>query len=79
MVFYFGLWINYQLLFLLSSTWIIPISWIRNGTLQPLIWLDKRSSKYVFLNLRKSLLSGIYDSELLKEANYSQNIDDELL
>ncbi|XP_062828238.1 aminopeptidase Q [Anolis carolinensis] len=26
-----------------NNTWIIPISWIRNGTVQPLLWLDKSS------------------------------------
>ncbi|XP_060615660.2 aminopeptidase Q isoform X1 [Anolis sagrei] len=26
-----------------NNTWMIPISWIRNGTVQPLLWLDKSS------------------------------------
>ncbi|XP_074850217.1 aminopeptidase Q [Carettochelys insculpta] len=24
-----------------NNTWIVPISWIRNGSTQPLVWLDK--------------------------------------
>ncbi|NXT02787.1 AMPQ Aminopeptidase, partial [Jacana jacana] len=31
---------------LLSNTWIIPISWMRNGSSQPLIWLDKSSKVF---------------------------------
>ncbi|NXF09709.1 AMPQ Aminopeptidase, partial [Smithornis capensis] len=26
-----------------NNTWIIPVSWMRNGSSQPLIWLDKSS------------------------------------
>ncbi|XP_072848541.2 aminopeptidase Q isoform X1 [Pogona vitticeps] len=26
-----------------NNTWIIPVSWMKNGTMQPLVWLDKRS------------------------------------
>ncbi|XP_060091561.1 aminopeptidase Q [Heteronotia binoei] len=29
-----------------NNTWIIPISWIRNGTVQPLLWLDKKSKVF---------------------------------
>ncbi|XP_077200462.1 aminopeptidase Q isoform X2 [Paroedura picta] len=29
-----------------NNIWIIPISWIRNGTVQPLVWLDKKSKVF---------------------------------
>ncbi|XP_039177659.1 aminopeptidase Q isoform X2 [Crotalus tigris] len=37
-----------------SDTWIIPISWIRNGTLQPLVWLDKRSKIFPEMKISDS-------------------------
>ncbi|KAG8130816.1 hypothetical protein E2320_017434 [Naja naja] len=37
-----------------NSTWIIPISWIRNGTLQPLVWLDKRSKIFPEMKISDS-------------------------
>ncbi|XP_007437647.1 aminopeptidase Q [Python bivittatus] len=36
------------------NTWIIPISWIRNGTLQPLVWLDKRSKIFPEMKISDS-------------------------
>ncbi|XP_026576023.1 aminopeptidase Q isoform X2 [Pseudonaja textilis] len=37
-----------------SKTWIIPISWIRNGTLQPLVWLDKHSKIFPEMKISDS-------------------------
>ncbi|XP_058021966.1 LOW QUALITY PROTEIN: aminopeptidase Q [Ahaetulla prasina] len=59
-----------------SDTWIIPISWIRNGTLQPLVWLDKRSKIFPEMKISDSVqdwivlnvnMSGYY------RINYDQN------
>ncbi|XP_034288688.1 aminopeptidase Q isoform X1 [Pantherophis guttatus] len=59
-----------------DSTWIIPISWIRNGTLQPLVWLDKRSKIFPEMKISDSAqdwivlnvnISGYY------RINYDQN------
>ncbi|XP_063151381.1 aminopeptidase Q [Candoia aspera] len=36
------------------DTWIIPISWIRNGTLQPVVWLDKRSKIFPEMKISDS-------------------------
>uniref|UniRef100_A0A8C6X1W8 Laeverin n=1 Tax=Naja naja TaxID=35670 RepID=A0A8C6X1W8_NAJNA len=46
--------INTTLLEVRNSTWIIPISWIRNGTLQPLVWLDKRSKIFPEMKISDS-------------------------
>uniref|UniRef100_A0A6I8NKZ5 Aminopeptidase n=1 Tax=Ornithorhynchus anatinus TaxID=9258 RepID=A0A6I8NKZ5_ORNAN len=29
-----------------QNTWIVPISWIKNGTVQPLVWLDEGSKVF---------------------------------
>ncbi|KAF7250419.1 Aminopeptidase Q [Varanus komodoensis] len=34
-----------------NKTWIIPISWIKNGTIQPLVWLDKSSKIFPEMKL----------------------------
>nr|XP_056704639.1 aminopeptidase Q [Euleptes europaea] len=37
-----------------NNTWIIPISWIRNGTEQPLVWLDKKSKVFPEMKISDS-------------------------
>ncbi|XP_062984477.1 aminopeptidase Q-like [Elgaria multicarinata webbii] len=37
-----------------NNTWIIPISWIRNGTIQPLVWLDNRSKIFPEMKISDS-------------------------
>ncbi|XP_054843521.1 aminopeptidase Q [Eublepharis macularius] len=37
-----------------NNTWIIPISWIRNGTVQPLVWLDKKSEVFPEMKISDS-------------------------
>ncbi|XP_015271771.1 PREDICTED: aminopeptidase Q [Gekko japonicus] len=37
-----------------NNTWIIPISWIRNGTVQPLVWLDKKSKVFPEMKISDS-------------------------
>lgn len=34
------------IVFLISDTWIVPILWIKNGIMQPLVWLDKSSKVF---------------------------------
>ncbi|XP_006886730.1 PREDICTED: aminopeptidase Q-like [Elephantulus edwardii] len=38
--------IKNQTLLTHNDTWIVPILWIKNGTAQPLVWLDKRSKVF---------------------------------
>uniref|UniRef100_A0A8C0UNL8 Laeverin n=1 Tax=Cyanistes caeruleus TaxID=156563 RepID=A0A8C0UNL8_CYACU len=40
--------------YLLSNTWIIPISWMRNGSSQPLTWLDKSSKMFPEMQVSES-------------------------
>ncbi|XP_023447130.1 aminopeptidase Q isoform X2 [Dasypus novemcinctus] len=42
--FYLGKVQNQTLL--THNTWIVPILWIKNGTTQPLVWLDKRNKVF---------------------------------
>ncbi|NXW38923.1 AMPQ Aminopeptidase, partial [Phaetusa simplex] len=37
-----------------NNTWIIPVSWIRNGSSQPLIWLDKSSNMFPEMQVSES-------------------------
>ncbi|XP_051019163.1 aminopeptidase Q [Acomys russatus] len=37
-----------------SGTWIIPIFWMKNGTTQPLVWLDKSSMVFPGMQLSDS-------------------------
>ncbi|XP_053149048.1 aminopeptidase Q [Hemicordylus capensis] len=37
-----------------NNTWIVPISWMRNATVQPLIWLDKRSKIFPEMKISNS-------------------------
>uniref|UniRef100_A0A8D0FCY7 Aminopeptidase n=1 Tax=Strix occidentalis caurina TaxID=311401 RepID=A0A8D0FCY7_STROC len=37
-----------------NNTWIIPISWMRNGSSQPLIWLDKSSKVFPEMQVSES-------------------------
>ncbi|XP_042311855.1 aminopeptidase Q [Sceloporus undulatus] len=37
-----------------NNTWIIPISWIRNGTVQPLVWLNERSKIFPEMKMSDS-------------------------
>ncbi|XP_054253943.1 aminopeptidase Q [Indicator indicator] len=37
-----------------NNTWIIPISWMRNGSSQPLMWLDKSSKVFPEMQLSES-------------------------
>ncbi|KAL1773596.1 aminopeptidase Q [Sigmodon hispidus] len=37
-----------------SNTWIVPIFWIKNGTTQPLVWLDKSSMVFPEMQLSHS-------------------------
>ncbi|XP_069633592.1 aminopeptidase Q isoform X2 [Haliaeetus albicilla] len=37
-----------------NNTWIIPISWMRNGSSQPLMWLDKSSKVFPEMQVSES-------------------------
>ncbi|NXX84708.1 AMPQ Aminopeptidase, partial [Urocolius indicus] len=37
-----------------NNTWIIPISWMRNGSSQPLIWLDKSNKVFPEMQVSES-------------------------
>ncbi|OPJ72626.1 aminopeptidase Q [Patagioenas fasciata monilis] len=37
-----------------NNTWIIPISWMRNGSSQPLLWLDKSSKVFPEMQVSES-------------------------
>uniref|UniRef100_A0A8B9SXN5 Aminopeptidase n=1 Tax=Anas platyrhynchos TaxID=8839 RepID=A0A8B9SXN5_ANAPL len=37
-----------------NNTWIVPISWMRNGSSQPLIWLDKSSKFFPEMQVSES-------------------------
>ncbi|XP_067424639.1 aminopeptidase Q [Emydura macquarii macquarii] len=37
-----------------NNTWIVPISWIRNGSAQPLVWLDKSSKMFPEMQITDS-------------------------
>ncbi|NXY82375.1 AMPQ Aminopeptidase, partial [Alcedo cyanopectus] len=37
-----------------NNTWIIPISWMRNGSSQPLMWLDKSSKMFPEMQVSES-------------------------
>ncbi|XP_027508320.1 aminopeptidase Q [Corapipo altera] len=37
-----------------NNTWIIPISWMRNGSSQPLMWLDKSSKVFPEMQVLES-------------------------
>ncbi|CAM4557088.1 unnamed protein product [Lepidochelys olivacea] len=37
-----------------NNTWIVPISWIRNGSAQPLVWLDKSSKMFPEMQISDS-------------------------
>ncbi|XP_033929108.1 aminopeptidase Q [Melopsittacus undulatus] len=37
-----------------NNTWIIPISWMRNGSSQPLMWLDKTSKVFPEMQVSES-------------------------
>ncbi|KAH0628143.1 hypothetical protein JD844_008926, partial [Phrynosoma platyrhinos] len=37
-----------------NNTWMIPISWIRNGTVQPLVWLNERSKIFPEMKMSDS-------------------------
>ncbi|NXI54285.1 AMPQ Aminopeptidase, partial [Chloroceryle aenea] len=37
-----------------NKTWIIPISWMRNGSSQPLMWLDKSSKMFPEMQVSES-------------------------
>uniref|UniRef100_A0A8C8R6R3 Aminopeptidase n=1 Tax=Pelusios castaneus TaxID=367368 RepID=A0A8C8R6R3_9SAUR len=37
-----------------NNTWIVPISWIRNGSAQPLVWLDKSSKIFPEMQISDS-------------------------
>uniref|UniRef100_A0A8C5X931 Laeverin n=1 Tax=Malurus cyaneus samueli TaxID=2593467 RepID=A0A8C5X931_9PASS len=37
-----------------NNTWIIPISWMRNGSSQPLTWLDKSSKMFPEMQVSES-------------------------
>ncbi|XP_061480498.1 aminopeptidase Q [Rhineura floridana] len=37
-----------------NNMWMIPISWIRSGTVQPLVWLDKRSKIFPEMKISDS-------------------------
>ncbi|NWU16894.1 AMPQ Aminopeptidase, partial [Cephalopterus ornatus] len=37
-----------------NNTWIIPISWMRNGSSQPLMWLDKSSKVFPEMQVLQS-------------------------
>ncbi|KAM9507415.1 aminopeptidase Q isoform 2-T2 [Guaruba guarouba] len=37
-----------------TNTWIIPISWMRNGSSQPLMWLDKSSKVFPEMQVSES-------------------------
>ncbi|NXL87475.1 AMPQ Aminopeptidase, partial [Alectura lathami] len=37
-----------------NNTWIVPISWMRNGSLQPLIWLDSSSKVFPEMQVSES-------------------------
>uniref|UniRef100_A0A8D2Q6D6 Aminopeptidase n=1 Tax=Varanus komodoensis TaxID=61221 RepID=A0A8D2Q6D6_VARKO len=37
-----------------NNTWIIPISWMRNGTMQPLVWLDSSSKIFSEMEITDS-------------------------
>ncbi|XP_028633056.1 aminopeptidase Q [Grammomys surdaster] len=36
------------------NTWIVPISWMKNGIIQPLVWLDNRSMMFPGMKLSDS-------------------------
>ncbi|XP_064357103.1 aminopeptidase Q isoform X2 [Dromaius novaehollandiae] len=37
-----------------NNTWIVPISWMRNGSSQPLLWLDKSSKMFPEMQVSES-------------------------
>ncbi|XP_014434715.1 aminopeptidase Q [Pelodiscus sinensis] len=37
-----------------NNTWIVPISWIRNGSAQPLVWLDTSSKMFPEMQISDS-------------------------
>uniref|UniRef100_A0A8C0HFC7 Aminopeptidase n=1 Tax=Chelonoidis abingdonii TaxID=106734 RepID=A0A8C0HFC7_CHEAB len=37
-----------------NNTWMVPISWIRNGSAQPLVWLDKSSKMFPEMQITDS-------------------------
>ncbi|KAJ7335681.1 hypothetical protein JRQ81_013622 [Phrynocephalus forsythii] len=37
-----------------NNTWVIPVSWIKNGSVQPLVWLDKSSKIFPEMALSDS-------------------------
>ncbi|NXH09690.1 AMPQ Aminopeptidase, partial [Bucco capensis] len=37
-----------------NNTWIIPIAWMRNGSSQPLVWLDKSSKVFPEMQVSES-------------------------
>ncbi|KFV86707.1 Aminopeptidase Q, partial [Struthio camelus australis] len=37
-----------------NNTWIVPISWMRNGSSQPLMWLDKSSKTFPEMRVSES-------------------------
>uniref|UniRef100_A0A452HT76 Aminopeptidase n=1 Tax=Gopherus agassizii TaxID=38772 RepID=A0A452HT76_9SAUR len=37
-----------------NNTWIVPISWIRNGSAQPFVWLDKSSKMFPEMQITDS-------------------------
>ncbi|KFO06848.1 Aminopeptidase Q, partial [Balearica regulorum gibbericeps] len=37
-----------------NNTWIIPVSWMRNGSSQPLMWLDKSSKMFPEMQVSES-------------------------
>ncbi|NXA38659.1 AMPQ Aminopeptidase, partial [Eudromia elegans] len=37
-----------------NNTWIVPISWMRNGSSQPLLWLDKSSKMFPEMQVLES-------------------------
>ncbi|XP_013916896.1 PREDICTED: aminopeptidase Q [Thamnophis sirtalis] len=59
-----------------SDTWIIPISWMRNGTIQPLVWLDKRNKIFPEMKISDSVQDWIVlnvNISAYYRINYDQN------
>ncbi|XP_070598983.1 aminopeptidase Q-like [Erythrolamprus reginae] len=59
-----------------ESTWIIPISWIKNGILQPLVWLDKRTKIFSEMKISDSVQDWIVlnvNMSAYYRINYDQN------